>query len=649
MSCNRRSLGCSKSRKFEIASEVDINCRSLLIVGCLLIFCAHTVAQQNDANKAVVKSAAANNKPAKDPEAERILKERRTNAQSLLISLAADARNFRDQTLRARTQARIADALWENDQERARTMFRAAWDAAEIADREGRERLQQEIRQQQSRTGGQGYAVASPPAVRREVMRLAAQRDRALGEEFLGKFKEQNERETEGVKKPSRNAFDVDERVSQRLILAGQLLDAGDIERAMQFADPVLGGINMQSVDFLSTLREKDSAAADQRYAVMLADAPSSPRSDANTVSLLSSYIFTPHMYIAFQGAGVSSAQMSRTVPVEVSAGLRDAFFRTAASILMRPLAAPGQDQTTAGADGQYLVIKRLMPLFENYAPPETTTALRAQLEALASVASNNARQRDEQSVNRGLGPEKPTSDREQSLLDRIDRAKTSAERDQLNLQLALFLAGKGEMRARDYVSKIDDTDLRNSARAYVDGSMANQAISKKDIDRALELAHTGELTHLQRSWLLAQTAKLLVKTERDRALSLIDDAGSEARRIDVSDPDSPRAFFGVANAVLTVNRVGAWDAVRDAIKASNSAEQFSGEDGHLALRMLSKGMNAVSQNPIADFDVAGIFEALATADYERAVELARGFEHEAPRANAVIAIARSALEEKRK
>jgi len=64
---------------------------------------------------------------------------------------------------------------------------------------------------------------------------------------------------------------------------------------------------------------------------------------------------------------------------------------------------------------------------------------------------------------------------------------------------------------------------------------------------------------------------------------------------------------------------------------------------------MLSKGMNAVSQNPTADFDVAGIFEALATEDYERAVGLARGFAHEAARANAVIAIARSVLGEKKK
>ena len=59
-------------------------------------------------------------------EAERIQKERQAQARSLLVSLASDARSFRDQTLRARSLARIADALWEIDAEQGRTLFRKA-------------------------------------------------------------------------------------------------------------------------------------------------------------------------------------------------------------------------------------------------------------------------------------------------------------------------------------------------------------------------------------------------------------------------------------------------------------------------------------------------------------------------------------------
>ena len=51
-----------------------MSCRSLLILACLSIFSATNFAQPKDAPKAVVKTTDGNVKPAKDPEAERILK-----------------------------------------------------------------------------------------------------------------------------------------------------------------------------------------------------------------------------------------------------------------------------------------------------------------------------------------------------------------------------------------------------------------------------------------------------------------------------------------------------------------------------------------------------------------------------------------------
>src|SRR5262252_915066 len=97
-----------------------------LLIACFLALAVHAGAQSSDKPKTTSAKDPAK-KTAKDAEAKRILDERRLNAQSLLISLAVDARKFSDQTLRARTQARIADALWDLDRDRARTMFRAAW------------------------------------------------------------------------------------------------------------------------------------------------------------------------------------------------------------------------------------------------------------------------------------------------------------------------------------------------------------------------------------------------------------------------------------------------------------------------------------------------------------------------------------------
>ena len=63
--------------------------------------------------------------------------QRRITAISLLTSLADDARSFKDPALRARVQARAADALWTTEPERARDLFHRAWDAAEAGDAEG--------------------------------------------------------------------------------------------------------------------------------------------------------------------------------------------------------------------------------------------------------------------------------------------------------------------------------------------------------------------------------------------------------------------------------------------------------------------------------------------------------------------------------
>src|SRR5262245_5070491 len=98
---------------------------SLLIFPVLV---STTFAQPNDARKPV-SAEVAKAKDEKDLEAERILRERRANAQSVLISLASDADRYNDSKLRARTLARIAFALWDADAERARSLFRKAWDA----------------------------------------------------------------------------------------------------------------------------------------------------------------------------------------------------------------------------------------------------------------------------------------------------------------------------------------------------------------------------------------------------------------------------------------------------------------------------------------------------------------------------------------
>ena len=605
--------------------------------------------QTTPETRSIPPAKSTNTKTAAATDAEQQLKIRRAQARSLLISLSTDARMFKDQTLRARSLARIADALWQVDAEQGRSMFRKAWEAAEFADQESDRKLQQDIEQQKSRTGG-GFAISLPPNLRREVLRLAARHDRTLGEEFLEKL---NTQKSEGARGSLRGPGSLNEALSQRLSVARELLQNGEMERALEFAAPALAVVGIDSINFLSYLREKNAAAADQRYAALLSASAGNPESDANTVSLLSSYIFTPHLFMTFIGGGVNTSQMSQNIgPADVSPELRNAFFQSAASILLRPLPPAEQNQQpnqpSPAVKAKYLVIKRLLPFFEQAAPAEIVESLRAHLNALNTLIPEQARRDEDESISEGLRPEKPAADREQSLLDRIERAKTAEDRDGLYLQLAQIMAARGEMKARDYISKIDDVETRKQAQSYIDGSLARNAIAKKKTDQALELVQKGDLTHLQKAWVLTQVAKILAPTDKDKAAELVEEAAAEARRIDVSDRARPQALIAVASALKEIDPARAWDATFEAVKAANSAEGFTGEDAKMVLQFQSKNQSSIHTSDVPEFDLEGIFRDLANQDYERAVELARGFEAEGPRAVATIAIARAVLEPKK-
>jgi len=617
-----------------------------LVLG-LLVFVNGANAQSTDTKQALSSKTAS--KPTPPTNAELEIKERRSRARSLLDSLSTDARTFRDQTLRARSLARIADALSQVDSEQARLLFRNAWEAAEVADQESDRKLQEEINQQKTRTGG-GFAINLPPNIRREVLKLAARHDRVIAEEFLEKLITQKLEAAASTSGPNPLADRPDEALSQRLAVASELLKACDTERALQFAAPALTVMSAGSIDFLSDLREKNPTAADASYAALLASSANNPNSDANTVSLLSSYIFTPHLYVTFSTSGASSSQMySKITVAPVAPELRVAFFQSAVTILLRPLPARGQpDQSSSGVDGKYLVIKRLLPFFEQSAPTEMVESLRGHLNALNSVISENARRRDDESISRGIKPEKSATEREQALLDRIDRAKTSGERDSLYIQFAFMTSNQGEVRARDFVDKIEDSELRKQAQRFIDSSLANVFLEKKAPDQALEMVQKGDLTHIHKAWVLTECAKIVAKTDRDKALELIDQATNEARRVETSDPALPRALIAVANALKLVDGSRVWDATFDAVKAANSAEGFTGEDGELVIRFQSKGQASIRNKTVPDFDLDGIFRDLAVQDYERAVELARGFQAEGPRAVATIAIARGILQPKK-
>src|SRR5215813_13651135 len=119
---------------------------SLFLALMLITLFAPPISAQDSGQEKPVKTKDTKTTKAKSEELDEAAAQRRTVAISLVLSLADEAKGFKDQTRRARVQARAADVLWDTDQDRARELFHRAWDAAEIADSETAKQRAEEMK-----------------------------------------------------------------------------------------------------------------------------------------------------------------------------------------------------------------------------------------------------------------------------------------------------------------------------------------------------------------------------------------------------------------------------------------------------------------------------------------------------------------------
>lgn len=579
-------------------------------------------------------------------ETEALEAQRRAFAASIIMALADEARSYKNLELRARVLARSADVLWDVDSDGARILLRRAWEAAEKAD------APEDIGPSNS------SAPAMVTAIRRrgggdsrsEVLNIAARRDRALGDEFLAKLNDAAAKAAEQLAAQTRSVNDswtTSDEMSKRLSFAHRLLNDNKAEKAFEFAAPALDSVNEASISFLSRLRLLNSALADKQFMRLLARAELDPTSDANTVSGLSSYAFTPGMYVTFAGDGGIRwipALETITAPI-LPSEVRSSFFRVAASILLRPLPPPDQDLTFAGLIGKYMVIKRLLPLFEQYTP-ETAVALRSQLIALAKQGSNTIVEDEDDDflVTQGIVRDPDSRTVLDRLQERVDRAKNERERDAIYADAAAVLAAEGNPVAQDIADKIENVYRREVTRRYVDISLLRTALAKKNTAAALKLAKANSLTHPQRTWAYLQIARMLMDSDRIRALELLEEALAEARRIDHDDSNRPLLITGLASQFLAADIIRSWEVATEAVKAANAAEEFSGEADSLSIALVTSSGLRVIDLDTSDLNLSVLVSSLAKQDPTRASDLAKSLKYEAPRALATLAVARAAM-----
>ena len=556
--------------------------------------------------------------------------QRRATAVLMLQALAVDARSYADKPLRARVQARIADVIWTQDQEAARALFRRAWDIAEMLDEESPTLL----------APGQRSTGARPrprARLRREVLQLAARRDFKLGEEFLARMtKDVGETKTETTQ------LSIAE-INERLIIAGQLEEQNNIERALQFADPALTVVSERSIRFLVEVRDKNAADADQRFMSLLLNADTDPNSDANTVSLLTSYVFSPSVYLVVSRSGIPS---SNTYPSrltqQINPTIRKTLFEVAARILLRPLQQI--DQSSAGRAGTHFIASRLLPLFERFAP-QFVGPISAHLASMGPEIAQKTSSNGEIDMNRGLtGTDRPSVDDE--LKDRLDRARNVDERDRAYAFAAMSAADAADPRARDLVDKIEDSETRKGIKTFVDYNLIGGLIRNKHADEALSQIRKSDLPITLRARFLTSVGALIVKNDRTRAIELFNEALTDARRLEQTS-DQAYLLLALLSQFSQIDPVRTWELSSETIKAVNRVSDFTGENSDTALTLEGKFSIRLTTQLASPTDLAEVFQSLGSENFYQALDASKTFVGDAPKAIAMIAVARAVLDEK--
>ncbi|HEX7998335.1 MAG TPA: hypothetical protein VF528_08095 [Pyrinomonadaceae bacterium] len=594
---------------------------------------------------------------AKAQQAERA---RRAKALTLLVETADEARSLDDLFYRARLQALAADALYPFDQQRARNIFRRAWEAATIADKAEREA--------ETVDAGTPLDEVGPfTEARDEVLAKTAARDTALADVFLRDLmKSENsenisEQDTSTTTARSSWWSGPSKTGERRLALGYQMLDKGETESAFRIVAPVVEeGASSSLMIFLLRLRERDAVAGEALYRAMLAHMVRAADADANTVLLLSTPIVSPELLVGIDESGTLQFIPVRTNatqggPQPFSPATRSTFFNAAASILLRP-PRPGVSETQ-DKTARYLAIGRLLPHFEREAP-QHAAELQARAVALLSEFDESRRDSLSSQLNlRNLGAPSST-DPLRSHFEELARTPEQAERDRITTRIILIAArNRSWDRARRAAADLSEEGARRAANSFIalnqiaDITNAYKDEKDDDYESIVTFLKSADVPPLASAWGYAQAASIAARTkEKQRVSELLTEAEHYAERADANTSQRVAAYGVIATAAARLEPQRAWELLTQLVKAANALDDFAGDEVSIEFRA-DENSAATSETPFTFtaevFRLDIIFATMAHLDFERALASARALEGDVPRAFAQLAISRAVLEKK--
>ena len=514
-----------------------------------------------------------------------------TRVNDLLNSTAEDAKRWDDKAVAARTQAQIADLLWDASPDNAVEHLKAAWSSASKLEEPKRER-------------SNVVNASLRNSVRRDVLLVARKRAPQLATAWLEEMVE----ESKPAEKNERGTFDDRSARSAVLLqMANETVAENPQAAAELLIESLRDGISFNLQTVLVRLQQKDAALAETVFRAALARLRTAGMNDPNELLTLYSYLFNPgRVYGANTSENRNQVQLALGGPrVAVSASrqnpaLAREFLEVASDLL---LTAPVPE----GGNGQ-LVARSLVSVITIFLRvtteqlPEKSALLRARAQQLDSEANFSIvptpRRPDIPEYRPGESKESFSERRVDLLEETAAKGRDALTRDIGYATAAVATGVERYQRGLDLVSKIADKDLREGVRSWLIYRATLHFIRSGDLDAAYRLnAKNDDLA--QRAICLVVGAQRLVKDKDTiRANEWLREAGALAKRAEANDGVA-RIALGIVSTYGQFDTQPALDWLTFSVKLINKTSPASLSDDHAPRFKRISGVT-----PIAD--VAG-------------------------------------------
>jgi hypothetical protein len=582
------------------------------VVFALVLIVAPVVARAQTKTAPVAKPAAVRSADSKARE----LTIEQQNAIGLLDGLSDQAKGIGDAAMRIRVEARLADALWERDRERAKRIYRRAFD--EIDD------LNESIVD----------PTAAPVGARAELYVELFSSLYRLDAEYanqLARGLDDDPDLYDGDGLPYENLSD---RSATMLGVAASIAPRNP-ELAVELGRQcVQQGVPLEFANLLGALATSNRQLADSLAGDAVQVVAQSGASPLDMWGIVS-YLF-PELK-ATESVGDAGATATADLKRRCLEAAYNVTGRYVAALADRAIGAETDDPSDASSvyTGQglamsYGLARQLVPVFDVY-DPERATAYRVLVAQIEGAAPADVRDRVAQ-------PSVASSETVDSIESKAATATDPSLRASLYGRAAsLALERDGYEAAKAIVAKIDDPD----ARARVLGPIARQAASDALQDRRYDDAAriAGDIPDLDdRAVTYCELARSLAGSgKRLTALEMLDNAARLlSKEGAVMTEVKARALVRVANAYAPIDAGRGFDVMRMAVDAVNKG---------LALAdPTPQNRNPATLFRLGGYDPSPGLEELAQSDYFRALALAQSLDNRPLAILAQLAVVRGAM-----